>query len=432
MTRHDERAERVLRTVWWLLAAAALPAAAWLAFAPIATAVVAPAFVKVDLNRRPVQHRDGGTVKSVLVRDGQRVRAGEALLLLGDVNVDAERKRLDYRLQALRATCARLQAEQARAAAPRYPADLLARAMEDAQLRENLDRESLLFAAKRASLDSELALMAEERRHIDAEILALRAQIGQMRKALELRRSTLAMNSSLRNDGYVSATRITQLEAETTDYAATLEERESELARAMQRLAEMSLKMRAAQNAYVQSASDQLRAATAQAGEVEQELRKSDDAAARQAVLAPADGEVIDLQFTSPGAVIRAGETIADIVPVDAQLMIEARIRPEDINTVQVGQGARVKFLALRYRNHAMARGTLDYVSGDRLTDRNSGQPYYLALVRVDAASLREAGDVRLMAGMPAEVFIEGTMQTTLAYLLEPLTSTARKAARQM
>jgi epimerase transport system membrane fusion protein len=154
--------------------------------------------------------------------------------------------------------------------------------------------------------------------------------------------------------------------------------------------------------------------------------------------LAPVDGEVIDLKFTSPGAVVRPGDQIGDILPSEAQLMIEARIRPEDINNVQLGQNARVKFTALKYRNHAMVNGRVSYVSGDRLLDRNGNQPnqpnqpYYTALIAVDSASLQAAGGMKLQAGMPAEIFIDGVTQTTLQYLAEPLTSTARKAARQM
>lgn len=430
--RGEAEAQRILRAAWWLLACAIIPAALWLALAPITAAVVAPGYVKVDLNRRPVQHREGGIVRDVLVRDGQQVKTGDALLILGDVGVDADRMRLDYRLQALRANAARLFAEQARLAAPAYPADLRARSGADPRLRDALEKESALFTARRTTLESELGLMQAQRRHIEQESAALRAQIGQMRSALELRRKNLAINSGLLRDGFVSASRILQLEAETVDYAATLEQRESELARSQQRLGDIDLKIRATQNAYAQTAADQLHTVTQQISEAEQELRKSDDAAARQAVLAPADGEVIDLKFTSPGAVIRAGDAIADILPAGAQLMIEARIRLEDINNVQLGQLARVKFSALKYRNHAMARGKVSYVSGDRLLDRDGRQAYYVALIAVDAALLHAAGEVKLQAGMPTEVFIDGATQTTLEYLMEPLTSTARKAARQM
>ena len=216
------------------------------------------------------------------------------------------------------------------------------------------------------------------------------------------------------------------------DYAAKLEERRSELARAGQRLVDSDLKIKSTQNQYVQVASDQLKVTAARLGEIEQELRKSEDAAARQVVTAPASGEVIDLKFTSPGAVVRPGEPIAEIVPSDAQLMIEAYIRPEEINHVRRDQRARIRFTAFKYRTTSMVTGTVTYVSADRLLERASNMPYYSVMILADADSLQAAGELKLQAGMPAEVYIEGTPQTALQYLMEPITSTLRKAGRQM
>jgi HlyD family secretion protein len=428
----QQEARRLVRSAWWLVSGALLPAALWLGLAPITTSVVAPGYVKVDLNRRPVQHREGGIVKSVLVRDGQHVKTGEPVLVLGDVGVQADRERLDYRSSVLRASVARLEAEQLRAPALRFAADLLATSATDPRVREALKKEKDLFAARRATLLSEVGLMQVQRERIEKECTSLRSQIAQMQTALALRRKTLELNRNLLDDGFISPTRIMQIEAETVDYAATLDQRESELARAAQRLGDVDLRMQASRNAYVQTASDQLKSVGAQLTEIEQEVLKTTDAAARQVVTAPADGEVIDLKFTSPGSVIRPGDPIADIVPSGAALMVEARVRTEDINNVRLDQHARIKFTGLKYRNYAMVNGTVTYISGDRLTDSRSGQSWYSALVAVDPASLHLSGDIALQAGMPAEVFIEGSTQTTLQYLMEPLTSTARKALRQM
>jgi epimerase transport system membrane fusion protein len=186
------------------------------------------------------------------------------------------------------------------------------------------------------------------------------------------------------------------------------------------------------ENEYVRSASDQLKVTSARLGEIEQELRKSQDAAARQVVVAPASGEVIDLKFTSPGAVLRPGEPIAEIVPSDVKLMIEAHIRPEDVNHVQINQRARVKLTAFRSRSTSMVTGKVTYVSGDRLTDRATNFPYYSVMILADAASLASAGEIKLQAGMPAEVYIEGATQTPLQYLTESITSTVRRAGRQI
>lgn len=428
-----EHAARLVRAGLWIVLGAIVPLGAWMIFAPLSMAVVAPAFVKVDLNRRPVQHLEGGIVRAVLVRDGQRVSAGEPVLLLGDVGVDADRNRLDYRVNVERAALARLEAEQALSKTLAFPAELQAAAQRDERVRLALAKETALFEARRHSLNSEVALMQTQRQRVEQEMEALRAQIAQAESSLALQRKDLEANRGLLKDGFISPARLAQIEATVLDYASKLEERRSELARAAQRLVDSDLRIKSLQNQYAQAASDQLKVTAARLAEIEQEQRKSDDAAARQVVAAPASGEVIDLRFTSPGAVVRPGEPIAEIVPSDVRLMIEAQIRPEDINHVHQDQNARIRFTAFKYRSSAMVTGRVTYVSGDRLVDRATNLPYYSVTILADADSLRAAGgDLRLQAGMPAEVYIEGSKQTPLQYLAEPITSTIRKAGRQM
>jgi HlyD family secretion protein len=428
----QQHARRLVRAGLWILAGALLPIAAWLSVAPLSMAVVAPGLVKVDLNRRPVQHLEGGIVREVLVRDGQRVRAGDPVLVLGDVGVDADRNRLRYRLKVEEAGLARLAAEQALAEKLVFPPELHEAARQDERVQEAIAKERALFRVRRDSLDEQVALLRQQRQHVMREIAALQAQISQAESALALQRADLEANRGLAKGGFISPSRLAQIESQVVDYSSKLEERRSELARAEQRRVDSDLKIRSLQNDYVQQASDQVKVAAARLAELEQELRKSDDAAARQRVTAAASGEVIDLRFTSPGAVVHAGETIAEIVPDEARLMVEARIRPEDVAQVRIGQLARVRFTAYRYRTSSLAEGRVTYVSGDRLADRQTGQPYYAVQILVDTASLHEAGDLRVQAGMPTEVYIEGNTQTPLEYLFEPVTSTLRRAARPM
>jgi len=429
----QQHVRRLVRTGWWIVLGALAPLCVWMVMAQLSMAVVAPAYVKVDLNRRPVQHLEGGIVRTVLVRDGQKVNAGDAVLVLGDVSVDAERNRLEYRANVERAGIARLEAEELRAEAIAFPQQLVAAARRDSRVQQAIEKERSLFRARRDALASETALMVRQRERVEHEIVALEAQLKQVEVSLNLQRSELELNRRLLTEGFISAAKIVQLEAVVADYASKLEERRSEHARAGQRLLEIELKMKALDNDYVKTASDGLKLASARLGEIEQELRKSTDAAARQVVAAPAAGEVIDLKFTSPGSVIRPGEQIADIVPVDARLLLEAHIRPEDINNVRLGQHARIRFTAFKYRTTALATGTVSYVSGDRLIERTTNLPYYSVMITADAESLHEVGlDFKVQAGMPAEVYIDGATQTPFQYLAEPITSTIRKAGRQM
>jgi HlyD family secretion protein len=421
-----------VRTGACIVLGAIVPVGLWMSLAPLSMAVVAPAVVTVDLHRRPVQHLEGGIVREVLVRDGQRVQAGDPVLVLGDVRVDADRNRLQYRVQIERAALARSEAEQALSASLTFPAELQAAARHDARVAEAMVKERALFDARRHALTSEMALMKAQRERVEQEIRALQDQIARGTHALAAHEKDLEANRSLLQEGLIAPLRVWQIEAVVLDYGAKVEERRSELARAEQRLVDSDLRIKSIQNDYVRTASDQLKLTAARLSEIEQELRKSEDAAARQVVAAPAAGEILGLRFTSPGAVVQGGEPIAEIVPVDAQLLIEARIRPEEVNHVRRDQRARVKFTAFKHRTTALVLGKVTYVSGDRLTDRATGFSYYSVMIAADPDSLHSAGDLKMQAGMPAEVYIEGTTQTALEYLLDPITSTIRKAGREI
>jgi HlyD family secretion protein len=418
---------------WWVIVGAVLPIGLWVSFAALSMAVVAQAFVKVDLNRRPVQHLEGGIVASVLVRDGQSVMAGDPILMLGDVGVEADRNRIAFRVSTERAAIARLEAQEKLHATLAFPADLLQAARQDPRIAAALGKETSLFDASRNSLSSEVALMRVQRDHIKQEIDALGAQIGHARTASASHLLELDANRRLRDDGYISSTKVVQLEAAQSDYALKTEERRSELARAQQRLLDNDLKITSITNTYARTASDQIKVTAARLSEIEQERRKSDDVALRQVVRAPAAGTIIDLRFTSPGAVVRPGEPIAEIVPSDARLMIEAQVRPEEINNVQRDQSARIRFTAFKFRNAAIVTGKVSYISADRLIDKASGLPYYSVLIVADPLSVQAAAsDLKLQAGMPAEVFIDGSTQTPLQYVTASITAAVRRAGRQM
>jgi HlyD family secretion protein len=408
-----------------------LPAAAWMSFAPLSSAVVAQAYVKVDLNRRPVQHAEGGIVREVLVRDGQRVRQGEPLLVLGDVSVDADRNRLDHRVKTERASLARLDAEQTMARAITFPPDVIETAGDDPRLAEQLAKERSLFDARRDALVGQVRLLRSQREKVAEEIVALRAQIAQASDSIKFQKSDLETNRKLLKDGFISATRIAQLEGTVADYGVKIEERRAELARAEQRTVDADLRIRSLESDYRQHASDQLKVTAARLSEIEQERRKSLDASARQVITAPASGEIIDLKYSTPGSVIPPRETIADVVPDDTRLVTDARVRTEDIGRIHRGQAADIRFTAFTYRTTQLVRGKVVYVSADRLIDRATNTPYYSVLVEADPASLATAGELKLLAGMPAEIYVKGDERTPLQYLVEPVTQVLRRAARE-
>ena len=410
--------------------AVAAGAGAWAALAPLSGAVIAPGFVKIDLNRKVVQHQEGGIVREIRVRDGERVRQGQTLVVLDDVRVDATLDTLSTQLVAERAKSARLAAEAAYAAKPAFPADIARRA-DELKVAETLERERALFQTRRASVESQVALLRRQIREIEGEAAALNDQIAAEARALGLQREELKANEELARQNYVQKTRVLTLQRAVAEYEARHGEHRAELAKARQRASELDLRIVAAQNAYKQQAIDEMKDATAKIFDLEERLRPSRDAAERQQVLAPIAGEVVGLRVFTPGAAVGPREVLMEIVPEEKVLIVEARIRPEDINSVRSGSQAEIRLTAYKQRTTPLVHGEVTYVSGDRMVDEQTKQAYYVVHVNVARAALEQAGNLRMQAGMPAEVFIRTDSRTTFDYLAAPVTSYLRRAARE-
>lgn len=432
LQHHREEARRLVRTGLVVLGLCVVPAAAWLTLAPLASAVVASGVVKVELNRHTLQHAEGGTVSRVLVRDGQKVRAGEPLIELGDVAVAADQARLQYRLLSEQAGALRLETEQAGVDRLEWPSALRTAADREPALAEHLRKEQMLFASRRDALHSQSRLLRDQRATIEQEFVSLREQISRADESVAAQRKELDTNRSLAGDGFIAPARVLQLEATVADYGVKLAERRGELVRARQRLLDIDLRLRALDSDYQQQASDQLRSATVRIRELEQELRKARDAGTRQVIRAPIDGEIVNLRATHAGMVLAPREPVLDVVPEDPRLLVETRIRTEDIGRVHVGQSADLRLTAFQYRTSHPVAGKVSYVSADRLVDAQTQQPYYTVQVSVDRAAVARAIDgARLQAGMPADVYLQGGSRTALQYLVEPVAQILRHAGRE-
>lgn len=424
-------AARAIRAGLLIILVAFVVAGGWMALAPIAGAVIAQGAVKVDMNRKTVQHQEGGTVKEVLVRDGDRVRRGQVLVVLEDVRVDAAYDSLRTQYDSELARNARLSADRMLAEAPDFPEQLKARAAQDPKVAEVLQREQALFKARRQTLHEQTRLLRLQTQQAEEESVALRRQIAAQARGLALQREELEANKRLMAQGFVGAMRVKTVDRAAADYEARLGEQQAELAKARQRASELSLRVKTLENQFMQAAADELKESGNKLFDLEERLRPSKDAAERQKIVAPIDGEVVDLKVTSAGAIVGPRDALLDIVPQDSKLILEGRIRTEDINFVRPGSEADVRLTAFRSRTTPVVTGRVVYVSADRLVDRASNTPYYTVHVDVPGQALKEAGDIRLQAGMPVELFIKTSERTTVEYLLDPITAFLRRALRE-
>jgi HlyD family type I secretion membrane fusion protein len=406
------------------VAAAVLLLTLWSAAAPLNGAVVAPAQIKVDLNRKTVQHQEGGIVRELLVRDGQTVRAGEPLVVIGDLRGTAELNLLQDQVREERVRTARASAEAALADHFMVPAEIAAAS-------DYAVRESALFAARRRTLNEQVEALESESRESQAQENALRAQIDAGEESEKLATTELGMNEKLTQSGYVATARILQLKRALADYHSKTAETRGLLAAARQRAADVKERIAQTRNQYRQQAADELKQSTAKLRELEEKLQPSLDQVERQVVRSPVDGEIMAMRVSGVGEVIAPREPLMDVVPTQARLVVEARIRPEDINHVQKNASARVRLTSFDTRTTPQLVGTVTFVSGDRITSADGRESYFTATVEVDAANLKDHPDIRLQPGMPAELYVATGERSLFAYLLKPIVSFALRAMRE-
>jgi HlyD family type I secretion membrane fusion protein len=402
----------------------------WVSVAPISGAIMGSGVVEVHMSRKTVQHQEGGIISKILVRNGSKVKAGQTLVVLKDVSVDAGNEVVLTQLHAQLAKAARFAAEQLGASEIIFPAELISLNTKP-RAAEWLDREVAIFNTRKTALASQIMILNGQITEASDEIDARLRQLQADDRSIELQLEELLATELLADQGFISNTQMLALRREAAQYNSRRAEGAADLARAYQNVSGIKLRVESLQSSFKEEASTEFRQATAAIFELRERLRPAQDAEQRQRISAPIAGEVVDLRVTSEGGVIAPREIILDIVPDNADLMVKARIKPEDINYVQMNSDADVRLSAFRQRITPTVKGTVIYISADRLTDSMTNTPYYSVHVRVSLDELEKAGNLKLQAGMPAEVFIRTSSRNALQYFLDPITGFLQRSMRE-
>ena len=445
--QHEMR--RALRTglCGTVLGVAAL--SAWAALAPLAAAVIAEGTVKSSGNRKTLQHAEGGIVAAIHVKDGDRVTQGQPLITLADARVAAGAQSLREQWAASTLKAQRLSAEtrgsvfvpDLRALAPQDEHASGNETEEQTQIALLARREQDLFAARARQQAEQARWLTEQLSQIQGEAKTQGEWIVTTQSALKLAEDDLAMNRTLKADGFISAARLAELQRVVADYRARVQAGQSQLSQARQKEADTRLKLSAHRTEFARAAADELKEITAQLAQTTQALRPALDAQTRQQLLAPVDGEVMGLKVHTVGAAIGPREPLLDIVPTHSELVIEARIAPSDVrdaqNAMAHGALAHVMLPAYRARSTPEVNGRLTYVGADRQTDPQApNAPYYVAHVNVSPEALAAASSLAgqpliLSPGMQAEVFIPTATRSAWRYLFDPLLDGIRHSMRE-
>ncbi|MCK0505603.1 HlyD family type I secretion periplasmic adaptor subunit [Aromatoleum anaerobium] len=403
---------------------------AWSTLVPLASAVVAPGVVKVDTSRKKIQHQEGGVIREILVRDGDRVKAGQVLIRLDETRAGASHGIFQAQYDAAIAQLSRLMAERDRLEAIPWPAELLSR-KNDPKVAEILRSQESMHAARRASLIGQLEILDKQIAARQNEIQGIAGQRDAKEAQLKSLKIELSSLTDLLGKGMVEKTKYRTLEREIAQIEGERAEHVSDIAVAKSAIGEKELEKFQLRKGFHEDVVAELRKVQNEAFDYLERMGAAKYVLAQTELKAPVDGIAVDLKAHTLGGVIAPGEVLLDIVPTNDRLIIEAQVRPEDIDRVRLDLDAGVQLAAFDRRATPELNGKVRYVSADAIEDPVTGRIYFVTKIEVPESELARLGDQKVQPGMLADVFMRTGKRTFVDYLLHPIIASFDKAWRE-
>lgn len=393
----------------------------WAATAPIDGAIMGVGTVTVDSHRKSVEHLEGGIVETIHVRDGDIVERGDLLISLDETQDRAKYLVSHNRYLAQLARAARLQAEMDGADSITFPERLVEAAEVNPRAERAMRNERREFEARRAALEGETSVLKQRIEQLEERVRGMESQRAARLRTIASLEEELASMQRLAEREMVPRSEIRPVERQLAESEGEAGELLASIAGARIEAGQAELEIIQRRREFQREVAAELRDTIGEIDQLEEELQALEDTLRRKQIRAPVSGEIVDLQVHSEQGVIRSGEPVLDIVPAEDALTVEGRINPADIDDVNLGQEADVRFTAFSFRTTPVVTGTVSRVSADRLEDENSDEAYYQIRVSVPEEEMARLGDVHLRAGMPADIMVKTGERTPLQYLAKPL-----------
>lgn len=391
----------------------------WAAFAPLDSAALATGVVTVQGYRKTVQHLEGGIVSALHVHDGDTVQAGDLLIELDPTQASAEQEALRSQMIATRALEARLIAERD----DLQQIDFGTADAGDARVIEARRNELGIFQARRIARMGEEEVLSKRVVQLEEQARGLKAAIkGKQGLAASFREEIRDLRALLK-DGYVDKLRLREQERSHAQLESEIAELRSEITRAELQAGETRLQVIQLRKDFAREVADKLAQAQTLLYELRERLAAAEDRLRRTRIVAPEAGMVMGMKVHTVGGVISPGTPLLDIVPADEPLVVDVQISPLDIDRIQIGKRAEVRFSAFKSSITPVIEGTLTRVSADSLVNEQSGATYYLGRIELTEKGWRDLGTQALVPGMPAEVLLNTGERTLLNYLIQPATN---------
>ena len=404
-------------------------AGGWAALAPLDSAAVAPGVIKVAGDRKLIQHLEGGIIAELNAVNGDIVKAGKVLVRLDNTQAKAQLDLVQSRIATREALAARLRAERDNNPEITFAPELLAN--QSSAARDAMAAQRDVFAAKHHNLKDEREILAQRRHQTEEEITGLEKLIATEDKQIAAIEGETKDLEALLKKGLTTRERNLLLRRQQREFEGERATNLASIARAKSAMAEIDMQILNLDTVRLNEAVEELSKVEAELFDLREQERGAKDVLTRTDITAPVDGIVMDLKVHTTGGVVKPGDTLLTVVPLGEQLVVEAMVKPEDVETIAPGQTARVNFPAFARYNLPPLDGVVETVSADRLTEERSGAPYFAATVLIDKGELDKLEGRKLLPGMSSEAMIRTGSRTVLAYLTEPITQNFRRSLRE-
>lgn len=402
----------------------------WAMTAQLDGGAVAMGVVEAESSRKTIQHLEGGIVKKLLVRNGDRVAENQLLLRLDPIRSDAQNDLYRNQLAILLAQEARLITEYEMRPTLVMPAEVTERAdqpsvtpvLADQNRAFQSRREALLRNFQIAQSEIDQARRDQEQGQIDA---------GTAARTLESVSKELEGLIPLFERQLVAVTRINPLEREKLRLQGIIDGAKVQFVKLNEKIDALELKKQLVEEEYRRDASISLVDVRKMISDVRQQIILTQDSQKRTDIVAPIAGTVQQMKVFTVGGVVRAGEPILDLIPLTDELVVQAQIKPDDADRVSAEMNAEIRFPAFNYWGARAIRGTVRSISRDRVVESDGKNIYFAAEILVDRSTLPPTIDGKLLAGMSASVIILTGKRTIAEYLIKPISDRFEKSMRE-
>jgi epimerase transport system membrane fusion protein len=405
---------------------------AWSVFFPFQGAVIAPGVVTVSGERKVVQHLEGGIIDKILVKDGDKVNAGETLIELKSSHIVANVDLLQGRLWAKLAEAARLRAEAALQPKIVWP-DEFAQLEIKREIIKIKEAEEELFTSKRADLQVKKELYNSQILQLGNRINGSKQELSSLVEIIRNLEEDLNSKLPLVKEKYLGKASILELQRNLAEHKGRKGKLSQDIAQFHQMIEELKLRIMDVETQYKDQALSKLKEATDEIYSIREQIKPQLDARQRLEIQAPISGVVINMQVHSEtSGVVQPGSPLMEIVPENSEMIIKAQVRPQDIISVKAGQNTKVQLAAFHRKSTPPVKAKVVYVSPDLLQQQTARgeMPYYEAHVEVDETDLKAKG-AYLSPGMPVTCYITTDKRTVISYLLDPLLQNIDRALRE-